>query len=126
MKSAQGFKIDPVTKDYVMVGGSPVNDPSITHPVYFRLMVQRTRWMYAPNDRYGSDFWMEKNKNYVAKPTVLEACADRALQPLIDDGRATSVTNTLASRSRNAIGLQCDIVDSQGEPQTIDLPSIGV
>lgn len=32
----QNWEIDPVTKDYVMKGGAPVNTDSLTIPAYIR------------------------------------------------------------------------------------------
>lgn len=118
------WNMDPQKKDYVMVNGAPQETNSLTIPAYIRLKVKRTQWMYAPNNQYGSDFYLIKKRKTSQDATQLENIAAKALQPILDDGRANEITIKTTLANRNAVGLQTDIVDSSNNVQTIVLPSI--
>ena len=57
---AQYWSLDPATGDYVLNGGAPVQITNLQIPAYYRWKIKRTRWLYAPNNKYGSDFFMLK------------------------------------------------------------------
>lgn len=119
--------IDPKTGDYVMTNGAPVESTSLIYPAYYRLKVERTQWLYAPDVNYGSDFYTIKKRFTATDANVLTNLAERALQPMIDDGRASVIDATfLAPKSINDSELQVDITDAQGQPQVLNLPVIGV
>lgn len=119
------WEIDPATGDYIMEGGSPVLTAELTHAAYYRLKVPRKKWLYAPDANYGSDFASFTGKQTTATTSTLEAMAQRALKPIIDDGRATEIDVTALSRSRNGTQLETDITTAQGQTQTLQLDSIG-
>jgi phage gp46-like protein len=82
--------------------------------------------MYAPDDQYGSDFYTQKKRFTSNDVNPYANMADQALQPMVDDGRASSVSTTfLAPVGRNDVELAATIVDAQGEPQTLNLPMVG-
>ncbi len=118
--------MDPRTKDYVIENGVTVNDPTVLTPAYFRSIIPRAQWMYAPNADYGSDFARNKKKNVPGVERVLVATQERCLQPLIDDGRAVTVDTRVAGIGRNGVVLETLIVDTQGTPNVLILPGIGV
>lgn len=121
------WKIDPKSGDYLMAKGAPTDDPSLIYPAYYRLKVKRTQWLYAPNDQYGSDFYTVKKRFNPGDVNPLANMGTVALQPIIDDGRASDVeVSYLTSQSLNDTQLSAVITDAQGQPQTLNLPSIGV
>lgn len=120
------WQINPSTGDYVMTNGAPVDDTALIYPAYYRLKVQRTQWLYAPDTKYGSDFYTIKKRFNPNDVNPLANIAAVALQPMIDDGRATDVEATyLAPKSLNDTQLSVVITDAQGQPQTLNLPAVG-
>lgn len=118
------WQIDPGTGDYVMTQGKPVDDSSLIYPAYYRLTIGRARWMYAPDDQYGSDLHTLKKRNDKAMVDMTE----RAMQPMIDDGRALSADVTLnppAGSVRSNTGAAVVITDAQGNPEVLPLPPVG-
>lgn len=119
MRNSESWLIDPATKDYVLDGGKPVITTELTMPVYFRTMVPRTRWLYARDNNYGSDFWREKTKQNSNTPRRLEAVQARCIQPIIDDGRALEFEITASAAPRQGVALNVRIVDPAGNEQEI-------
>lgn len=120
------WQVNPKTGDYVMTKGAPIDDPSLIYPAYYRLKVKRTQWLYAPDNLYGSDFWTVKKRFGPGDVNPLSDIADKALQPMIDDGRADSVVSEFrASIGRNDAQISTTIVDAEGTPQSLNLPVIG-
>lgn len=127
MSGFVSWNVDPDTGDYVMdAAGKPVNNNDLKTPAYFRLTVGRTRWLYAPDTTYGSDFYLFKKKHLSNDPSTLEAVAQRALQPMIDDGRASAVTVNTTDAKRYQSDESVQITDAQGIPQSLSLDQIGV
>lgn len=118
--------IDPVTRDYVMSGGKPVETSELTAPAYIRLKVPRTKWLYAPDDKFGSDFYLQKKHQTTADASSIENVAARALQPLVDDGRAVQIDVTAKSVQRGAASMNINITDAQGDPSSLSLEPIGI
>jgi phage gp46-like protein len=121
----KSWDIDPVKRDYVMSGGKPVETDSLRVPAYIRLKAQRTKWLYAPTVSWGSDFWTIKKNRTNGDTSLLELVASRALQPLADDGRASSIDVTVTAVSRHGVALQMDVIDAQGEVEQIEFQGIG-
>lgn len=117
--------IDPATGDYVMQNGAPVLSADLTYPAYYRCKIPRKKWLYAPDSNYGSDF-ATQYKQISSNTSVLEAIATRAMQPIIDDGRAAAISVTTLQRSRTGTQLQTDITPVVGEVQTIQFDPIGL
>ena len=124
---AQSWDIDPVTGDYVMVGGAPAQTDSLKIPAYFRLKIPRGNWLYAPDrNKYGSNFHLVTKRQTTGDSSQLEAIAANALQPLADDGRASSIEIQTVTVARQGIGLETQIVKSNGQIDQLILPSLGV
>ncbi len=118
--------IDPTTGDYVMTQGKPVDSADLKFPAYYRLKIKRQKWMYAPDSKYGSDYY-KVTRNYTTKPqTALEKIAARALQPIVDDGRATNIAVTVSGVSRNGVAVDCAITSGQNTLSTLTLNGLGV
>lgn len=123
---ANSWAIDPSTRDYRISGGSPVQDATLVTPAYVRLKTRRTQWLYAPNPQYGSDYFRMHRRLPLKEVARLPDLASKALQPLIDDGRAASVTADVAQTVRGAATVNVKIIDAQGAPQEFKFNPIGV
>lgn len=118
------WKINPTTGDYLIVNGAPVPSDDLIYPAYYRIRIPRLQWMYAPDNKYGSDL------NTIQKNTGNAAIAmiNNALQPMVDDGRALGVDtefNATQPSSRNEIAVEVSITDALGVDTTLSLPSLG-
>jgi phage gp46-like protein len=123
---AQTWDIDPATGDYKMENGDPVETDSLRVAAYFRLRIPRGSWMYAPDEKYGSDFSNVKKSRASSDTDLFEKIAARALQPIVDDGRASEITVEATVNPRHAVGGQIKIVDTKGTQDQINIPSLGV
>ncbi len=122
----KNWSINPQTGDYIMQGGAPIETPSLQIPAYIRLKVKRNNWLYAPNSDYGSDFFLLKKKQAGLDASTIETVAERALQPIVEDGRANSITVETQDTSRSGIEMKTTIVDAKGEPEEIVFKTLGV
>lgn len=121
------WTLNPETGDYIVKDGVPINSGSVAQAAYFRLKVKRTTWLYAPDDAYGSDLYLIKKRPTTGRTSNLESIAERALQPLIDDGRALSadvtINTDITTKRSNAI-LDIALVDAEQKPLNLSLPQI--
>jgi phage gp46-like protein len=124
-KRHYSWLIDPITGDYVINKGNPVRDDTLQFPAYARLKIRRGSWMYAPNSDYGSDYSTVRKRTNTTQ-ALLESIGNKALQPMIDDGRASEVVFSLDQSSRNGESQICSIVDTDSNILSFELPSVGV
>jgi phage gp46-like protein len=124
MRKHYSWLINPGTGDYEMAGGSPQRDTSLQFPAYARLKVRRGAWMYSPNSEYGSDFGTVRKRSSTT-PALLESIGTRALQPLLDDGRATDLTFASTGSSRHSEELECSITDSDSNTVSFSFTPVG-
>jgi phage gp46-like protein len=121
------WSLDPTIGDYVMgTDGNPVQDTSLLTPSYIRLKTQRTKWLYAPDNTFGADFYLIQKNHSGSDTDTLQSVAQRALQPCIDDGRASAIAVTNAGQSLYESDLSVIITDVIGQPVAIPLDSIGI
>lgn len=119
------WEVDPKTGDYVMEDGAPKITDSLKIPSYIRLKTKRGAWLYAPDTEYGSDFHLMKKRRSSENASTIEDAAARALQPIVDDGRATEIEVETQVLTRNNVGMKVDIIDSTTERvETLVLPAI--
>ncbi len=126
---SESWKVNPATGDYVMENGSPQPSLELIYPAFTRLTVKRGTWLYAPDDQFGADFFLVKKRSTQGDNGGLLNIARKALQPILDDNRASDVSaefEDAGAVNRSAIALKIDLLDSQGNVQTLNLPSIGV
>lgn len=123
---AQNWNIDPKTGDYVQKGGAPEQTDSLTVPAYFRLKVTAGSWLYAPDNQYGSRFAELKKRPTGRDTSKVENAAAVALQPILDDGRAVSITVDTTSANRNSVGLKVVLEKQRGVFDQLEIPSLGV
>jgi phage gp46-like protein len=97
-----------------VVNGRPVEDGTLNTPAYIRLKTERTRWMYAPDAQFGADFYLFHRRHLLPNDNAMIAVAQRALQPLIDDGRASAVQVAEQATAREAFELAINITQANG------------
>lgn len=119
----QNWQIDPMKGDYVMSGGAPVQTDSLTIPAYIRIKTQRSKWLYAPDANYGSNYALVRKRDNSTASTLETIGAD-ALRPIVDDGRANRIDVTTVAVARHGIGQKIDILDARGRLQTLILPTV--
>jgi phage gp46-like protein len=117
--------IDPTTGDYQVSGGNPVRDESLQFPAYVRLKTQRGSWLYAPDVDYGSDLYLIR-KQTKATPALVENVSERALQPLLDDGRASEISVQHTGSARFGETLDANLTDRNGQTQSLSLSPVGL
>lgn len=122
----QYWDLNPVTGDYLQVGGLPVETDSLRVPAYYRLKVKRKKWLYAPNDLYGSDFHLINRRQTNSDGSLVEDTGGKALQPLLDDGRAQIIDVETAAVARHGIGINVKIISAAGRQDELNLLPLGV
>src|SRR4051812_33209127 len=123
---SQHWDRDPKTGDYVMAGGAPKQTDSLTVPAFVRLKTPRKGWLYAPDDKWGSDFATVKKNRSTVDPGLYESLGTSALAPLIEDGRADQVSCVVVDRDRHGVQLDVKIEQANGEVEQVVLSPIGV
>lgn len=111
--NGESWLMNPETRDYEQEGGKPVVTRSLKMPMYFRTLVPRRRWLYAPNDDYGSDFSTFRAKQSDGGAVSAQAIERRALQPLIADGRALDI-DVEASTETGGVVITARAVEANG------------
>ncbi len=122
----QNWDRDEKTGDYLMKDGAPVQTDSLRIPAYHRLKISRTRWMYAPDSRYGSDFFKMKKRQTNGDTSAVENTAARSLQPLLDDQRAQRIDIEFDAVSRHGVGVKIRIISAEGQAEDFTINSLGV
>lgn len=124
--NSESWKINPTTGDYVMENGSPVPDTGLEFNSYLRLKTQRGQWLYAPDRNYGSDIHLIKKNNTVRSSNAVETAASKALQPIVDDGRAAAISVNTAAAARHGLGLDIKVLDNAGNVEQFEFKGLGV
>lgn len=111
--------INPGTGDYVIEKGDTVQDFSLQFAAYVRMKVKKKKWLYAPDNNYGSDIYkvLKRGNN---TPRLLETLSFKALEPLILDGRAKEVTAFSKPLSRNNCNIEINILEVNNSIQTFE------
>lgn len=120
----QNWLIDPASGDYVLENGKPVETDSLQVPAYFRLKTPRGKWLYAPDDKYGSTFYTLK-KQQSQDASAVERVAENAVQPILDDGRARQAIVETNVSARNEVVLTTTLQQENGTLDTLILPKLG-
>lgn len=125
---SKSWELDPSTGDYKMEKGAPVPTDSLRIPAFYRIKIPRGGWMYAPDDKFGSDYHLVKKRSGLGSEQSLINIGEKALEPLVEDGRAVEAVierDPGIQTERNNSALKILIEDSQGNLETADLPPIG-
>lgn len=108
--------LDPTTGDY-----AGTQTQTLANPVYLRLMVPLGS--YWANPTLGSKLHLLQREKDVSRVRVLaKQYAEEALAPLVDDGRATSITVAAAQGNPGWLNLLIEVVTAANQKQTFKLP----
>lgn len=108
--------IDPITRDYT--GASTT---TLQTAVYLRLRTPLGTWW--GDSTVGSRLHeLEREKDTPRVRALAVQYTEQALQPLIDDGRAQSITITSQSSQPGWLVLLIEVVDSTGNVQHFQHP----
>lgn len=125
------FARDQATGDYVMGtginAGKPAIDTSLAPPTRTRLRAHRGKWMHAPDDKWGSDFYTyNRRKSTDFSDGLGESIANKALQPMVDDGRIDNLEAATQFTQRGGVAVKVTLLDRQ-QQQTYDVATqVGV
>jgi len=119
--------IDPDTGDYVLQDGLFVQDSYLSTPVFLRLFSHRGT--YIDDETYGSRLHeLERAKSPESAARLAPSIVLEALQPLIDDGLASSVEVTAETEiraidgsSRRGCAIHVVVYDSGDRPYEYDV-----
>lgn len=108
--------INPTTGDLT---GQRIN--TLANAVYIRLMTPLGSWWADPS--LGSRLHeLRREKDRPRVGILAKQYAEQALQPLLDDGRAKTITITAEQPHNGWLILQIDIIDATGNPQVFRQP----
>lgn len=119
--------IDPITADYVLANGATVRDPlgGLANAVYLRLMTPLGSYWADPS--LGSSLHELTREKDLSRIAVLaKQYAERALKPIIDDGRATRILVAVerlkdaSAAGRHQLSIEVDATN--GERKTFQFP----
>jgi phage gp46-like protein len=106
------IQINPRTRDWEMdADGFLVSTNSLAQAGYIRLTAHFGEWMH--DTTLGSTLFDLNAKAETTGESEVVRRAERALQPLIDDGRASSVTVKLLESTRYGRAIDVTIVDAR-------------
>ncbi|MCR1767879.1 phage GP46 family protein [Burkholderia glumae] len=108
--------IDPFTRDYT--GASTT---TLQTAVYLRLRTPLGSW-WADTTLGSRLNELEREKDTPRVRGLAVQYAEQALQPLVDDGRAQSISITSASAQTGWLALLIDVVDATGNVQHFKHP----
>lgn len=115
--------IDPVTRDYVLLDGLLKRDPSngLLNSIHLRL--NTPLGSYWADKTLGSLLHtLSREKDVVRVQRLAKQYAEQALQPILDDVRATSITVTSEQPHNGRLYLLFEVVESSGETLTFKHP----
>jgi len=115
--------IDPVTRDYRLAAGRLESDPAngLANAVYLRLMTPRGSYWAEP--LMGSRLHDLAREKDVARVAILaRQYAAQALQPIIDDGRASTINIDTEQPRNGRLNLLITVTDAGGDRVTFTHP----
>jgi len=124
-KKHYSWLINPANGDYLIDKGNPIRDESLQFPVYVRLKVKKDSWMYASSSDYGSNYSTVKKRISITQ-SLLRSIGTRALQPIIDDGRALEIDFSVVTSNRNLEEQLCTVIDNDSNIVSFELSSVGL
>lgn len=112
--------LDPTTGGYA--AGSRTD--TLANAVYLRLTTPLGSWWADP--ALGSRLHELQREKDVSRVAVLaRQYAEQALQPLLDDGRARSITVTTSRAQPGRLALAIEVVDASGQVRHFQQPVRG-
>lgn len=115
--------IDPATRDYVLLEGALKRDQSngLLNSIWLRL--NTPLGTYWADKTLGSKLHLlRREKDVVRVQRLAKQYAEQALQPILDAGRATSITVTTEQPHNGRMHLLIEVVAASGETLTFKHP----
>lgn len=111
--------VNPITADYQLTDGALERDPAagLANAVYIRLMTPLGSWWQDAT--LGSrlhELQREKDVNRVS--ILAKQYCEAALNPIIDDGRATSIVVSTEQLHNSRLNLLIEVTTASGEKLT--------
>lgn len=120
---------DQATGDYVEdeSTGKPTTTEGLGPAIRTRIRAHRGRWMYAPNPEWGSDFYAYKKKKSIDfRDGLGESIATKALEPLVNDGRADNIEVETQFSNRGGVAYGVRLLDRKKRVEYTVTTPIGV
>jgi phage gp46-like protein len=115
--------INPLTGDYSLTAGSITRDPAegLANAVYLRLMTPLGGYWDDP--KLGSLLHtLEREKDVTRISVLARQYCEQALQPIIDDGRATSIVVSTEQLHNGRLNLLIEVTAASGRKLTFQHP----
>lgn len=115
--------LNPSTADYEFLSNSATRDPAdgLANAAYIRLMTPLGSWWQ--DSTLGSrlhELVRQKDLNRIG--VLAKQYAEQALQPILDDGRATKIEISTEQPHNGRLHLLIEITAASGEKLTFKLP----
>lgn len=115
-------RIDPITRDYVLINGTPQRDPAdgLANACYMRLEIPLGR--YWADKTMGSRLHeLQREKDLSRVAMLARQYAEQALAPILADGRAAQI-NVSTERMPGRLNLLIEVLAASGETLTFKHP----
>lgn len=115
-------RIDPITRDYVLINGAPQRDPAdgLANACYMRLEI--LLGSYWADKTLGSRLHeLQREKDLSRVAILARQYAEQALAPILADGRATQI-NVSTERMPGRLNLLIEVLAASGETLTFKHP----
>lgn len=115
-------RIDPITRDYVLINGTPQRDPAdgLANACYMRLEIPLGS--YWADKTLGSRLHeLQREKDLSRVAMLARQYAEQALAPILADGRATQI-NVSTERMPGRLNLLIEVLAASGETLTFKHP----
>jgi phage gp46-like protein len=115
-------RIDPTTRDYVLINGTPQRDPAdgLANACYMRLEIPLGS--YWADKTLGSRLHeLQREKDLSRVAMLAKQYAEQALAPILADGRATQI-NVSTERMPGRLNLLIEVLAASGETLTFKHP----
>ena len=116
------IQIDPTTRDYVLINGTPQRDPAdgLANACYMRLEIPLGS--YWTDKTLGSRLHeLQREKDLSRVAMLAKQYAEQALAPILADGRATQI-NVSTERMPGRLNLLIEVLAASGETLTFKHP----
>jgi len=112
----QNLQIDPTTRDYIVVNGSPVESDRVLEAANIALRIPKKKWLYA-NELQGSLLYtLENVKRTSSIEQLFSAYATQAIHDnLITAGKASAVDVYNLATSTTGTSNEIDITPSASQ-----------
>lgn len=115
--------VNPLSADYVLLAGTVQRDPAdgLANAVYIRLMTPLGSWWRDAS--LGSRLHELVRQKDVSRVSVLaKQYAETALQPIIDDGRASAIKVQTQQPHNGRLNLLIEVTKASQQVQTFNYP----